>query len=144
MRVYTTSKAKIALVVLLLMFIAVFVPTQKTFAAIGGCRSDPEITLSNGQVVDLAAQVSRNTNQVRSVSYELYGPRGTTVSNYVDTSELANVTTFSFHATEAGGRYSAWSTVQTAGNATVVFTMTLGTDSYTVGGVDGQSLNVHN
>src|SRR5436305_10619659 len=69
-----------------------------THAAIGDCRSDPVVTLSNGHALDLSAVVDDTTTDVRQVSYTLHAPLGTWVTSEVDTSALGPRDTFPFYA----------------------------------------------
>src|SRR5438128_12259453 len=71
-----------------------------THAAVGGCRSDPVVTLSNGYVLDLSAVVNDTATDVQQVSYTLHAPVGTWVTSTVDTSVLGPKDTFQFYADE--------------------------------------------
>ena len=78
-------------------------------AAIGGCNSDPVVTLSNGAVLDLHATVSDTYDDVQQVKYTLYVPQGTWVTSEVDTSVLGGKDTFQYYDTkyQAPNTYSA-------------------------------------
>src|SRR5437588_5034859 len=78
-----------------------------THAAVGGCRSDPVVTLSNGYAFDLSAVVNDTTTDVQQVSYTLHAPAGTSVTSEVDTSALGPKDTFQFYADEPPNTYSA-------------------------------------
>src|SRR5438270_12121766 len=78
-----------------------------THAAIGGCRSDPFVTLSNGYVFDLSAVVSDTYYDVQLVSYTLHDPVGTWVTSEVDTAVLGPKDTFQFYSDEPLNTYSA-------------------------------------
>ena len=69
-------------------------------AAIGGCNSDPVVTLSNGAVLDLHATVSDTYDDVQQVKYTLYVPQGTWVTSEVDTSVLGGKDTFQYYDTK--------------------------------------------
>ena len=71
-----------------------------THAAIGGCNSDPVVTLSNGAVLDLHATVSDTYDDVQQVKYTLYVPQGTWVTSEVDTSVLGGKDTFQYYDTK--------------------------------------------
>ena len=86
----------------------------QTHAAIGGCRSDPVVTLSDGKVLDLSASVSDTYDDVQLVSYTLHGPVGTQVTSVVDTSILGPKDTFQYYADEPAGTYTASAKVSTA------------------------------
>ena len=71
-----------------------------TDAAIGGCRSDPVVTLSNGNTLHLSAVVNDTTTDVQQVSYTLHAPVGTWVMGEVDTSVLGVKDTFQYNDTQ--------------------------------------------
>jgi hypothetical protein len=84
-----------------------------THAAIGGCNSDPVVTLSNGDVLDLHATVDDTYADVQQVSYTLHAPVGTWITGEVDTSLLGGKATFQFHADNPPNTYSAATKVTT-------------------------------
>jgi len=71
-----------------------------THAAIGGCNSDPVVTLSNGDVLDLHATVTDTYDDVEQVSYTLYVPNGVWVTSEVDTSLLGGKDAFQYNNTK--------------------------------------------
>ena len=84
-----------------------------THAAIGGCNSDPVVTLSNGAVLDLHAVVDDAYADIQQVSYTLHAPVGTWVTSEVDTSVLGGKDTFQFRADNPPNTYSATTKVDT-------------------------------
>ena len=84
-----------------------------THAAISGCRSDPVVTLSNGDALDLHATVEDAYSDVQQVSYTLHAPIGTWVTSEVDTSVLGVKDSFHFYADEPANTYSAAAKVDT-------------------------------
>jgi len=84
-----------------------------THAAVGGCRSDPVVTLSNGHALDLSSVVTDTYDDVQLVSYTLHAPVGTWVTSEVDTSALGPKVTFQFYADEPPNTYSAGTKVTT-------------------------------
>src|SRR5438874_4856866 len=84
-----------------------------THAAISGCRSDPVVTLSNGDALDLHATVDDAYSDVQQVSYTLHAPIGTWVTSEVDTSVLGVKDSFHFYADEPANTYSAAAKVDT-------------------------------
>src|SRR5438128_2572115 len=84
-----------------------------THAAVGGCRSDPVVTLSNGAVLDLSSVVTDSYDDVQQVSYTLYAPVGTWITAVVDTSILGPKDTFQFYADEPPNTYRAAAKVTT-------------------------------
>ena len=79
-----------------------------THAAIGGCNSDPIVTLSDGNVLDLHATVTDTYDDVEQVSYTLYVPNGVWVTSEVDTSLLGGKEAFQYRNTmyQAPNTYS--------------------------------------
>jgi hypothetical protein len=84
-----------------------------THAALGGCRSDPIVTLSNGYAFDLHATVDDTYADIQQVTYTLHAPVGTWVTNEVDTSVLGGKETFLFRADNPPNTYSAATKVDT-------------------------------
>jgi hypothetical protein len=84
-----------------------------THAALGGCRSDPVVTLSNGNALDLSAVVDDTASDVQQVSYTLHAPVGTTIVSETDTSALGPKDTFVFYADQPPNTYSAGTKVYT-------------------------------
>jgi hypothetical protein len=84
-----------------------------THAAIGGCRSDPIVTLSNGYAFDLHATVYTTYDDVQLVTYTLHAPVGTWVTSEVDTSLLGGKETFLFRADNPPNTYTAATKVDT-------------------------------
>src|SRR5438309_5954658 len=82
-------------------------------SAIGGCNSDPVVTLSNGAVLDLHATVSDNYDDVQQESYNRHAPAGAWVTSEVDTSLLGGKDTFLFRADNPPNTYSATTKVTT-------------------------------
>jgi hypothetical protein len=78
-----------------------------THAAIGGCRSDPIVTLSDGRALDLHATVDTTYDDVQLVSYTLHGPVGTWVTSKVDDSLLGPKAAFQYYADQPPNTYSA-------------------------------------
>ena len=79
----------------------------ETHATIGGCQSDPIVTLSNGVTLELSTVVDDTTTDVQQVSYTLHAPAGTWVTGEVNTSVLGVKDTFIFYADEPPNTYSA-------------------------------------
>ena len=84
-----------------------------THAAIGGCNSDPVVTLSNGDVLDLHATVDDAYADIQQLSYTLHAPVGTWITGEVDTSLLGPKDTFLFRADNLPNTYSAATQVDT-------------------------------
>lgn len=73
------------------LFATPFMPTA-AHAQIGGCRSDPTVTLSNLAVVDLSASINDSLSDVRSVTYVLHVPKGVFALATVKTDTLIGLT----------------------------------------------------
>jgi hypothetical protein len=71
-----------------------------THAAIGGCRSDLIVTLSNGDALDVSTVVDDTTTDVQQVRYTLHAQIETWVTSEVVTSVLGPKDTFRFYADE--------------------------------------------
>ena len=91
------------------------------FAGLGGCRTDPVILLSNGRVLQLAAEIDTELSNVRSVVYTVHAPIGTYPVLIVYTENpLRNVERVVFHADSLPGRYRSETVVDTTENNTRV------------------------
>src|SRR5437764_5547457 len=107
---FTTRRARYVLLgtaVLSASLLARSLLAPDTHAAIGGCRSDPVVTLSNGAALDLHASVDDTATDVQQVSYTLSGPKGTSVTGEVDTTVLGPKDRFQYSANGPARTYSA-------------------------------------
>ncbi|MBI4675183.1 MAG: hypothetical protein HY741_26375 [Chloroflexi bacterium] len=68
----------------LLLGILVLVP-QNIEARVAGCRTDPIVTLTNGDQVRITVEVDAPEDQVRSINYTLHAPPGVEIKNIVYT-----------------------------------------------------------
>src|ERR1700712_918614 len=55
------------------------------FAAVGGCRADPKVWLSNGAKVTMSASITADASAVKVVIYTVHVPRGVTMTSVVFT-----------------------------------------------------------
>ena len=109
-RVRTTMAAVLTLAVLL----AFAAGPGAALAGLGGCRTDPVIVLSNGRILQLAAEIDTSLSNVRSVVYTVHAPVGTYPVLIVYTeSPLHNVERVDFRADSLPGRYSSETVVDT-------------------------------
>ena len=70
--------------IICLIGLALWVPeAPPAAAAITVCRGDPIVWLSNGEIIQMTAQVAANAAEVHQVVYTLHVPRGTTVTRIV-------------------------------------------------------------
>jgi hypothetical protein len=75
----------------LLVLMALLLSLATTSVAYAGrsiCRSDPIVTLSNGTVVTMTEDIALDPSSVRSVTYTLNAPRGTTITRIVYTGDI--------------------------------------------------------
>jgi hypothetical protein len=56
-----------------------------TFAILRGCRTDPIVRLSNGDVLQLTASIDTSVTSIESVTYTIHAPVGTRITNIVYT-----------------------------------------------------------
>jgi hypothetical protein len=82
-------------------------------AAIGGCRSDPVVILSNGNTLHLRTVINDTTTDVQQVSYTLHAPVGTWITGVADTSDLDLKETLRFYADNPPSTYRVAAKVKT-------------------------------
>jgi hypothetical protein len=82
-----------------------------THAAIGACRSDPVVILSNGNTLHLSTVINDTATDVQQVSYTLHAPVGTWITDVADTSDLDLKETLHFYADNPPNTYSVASKV---------------------------------
>jgi len=75
-------------------------------AATGACRSDPVITVDNGDTIDLSTVVSTSQDKVSLVSYTVSMPIGTKVLNEVDPEVLNPVDKLSYQSNQRAGSHA--------------------------------------
>lgn len=89
--------------------------TPLAHATIGGCRSDPVVTLSDGTVVDLSATIDDASSDVQQVAYTLHAPDGASVVSVVNTDGAIGLKeVFRFYADAPAGTYATTTAVSTA------------------------------
>jgi hypothetical protein len=82
-----------------------------THAAIGGCRSDPVVILSNGNTLHLSTVINDTATDVQQVNYTLHAPVGTWITGVADASVLDLKETLRFYADNPPNTYSVASKV---------------------------------
>lgn len=120
-------------------------------AQLAACRSDPVVTLSNLAVIDLQAGISDSLSDVKSVTYVVHGPKGTSKLAVVNTDTLIGLKeSVSYVADDSSGTYDVYTTVYTGQSGvavtaytTVVSPLGLTLSSPTVSGKSGQTLHTH-
>jgi len=115
-------------------------------AAIGYCRTDPIVHLSDGTVVHMSAAINDDSSDVQQVTYTLHAPAGTSVANVVYTGgQHAVKETLNFVADETSGAYDTATVVSTGATNVHVTAETrvsgLGSASST--GQSGQAVTIH-
>lgn len=130
--------------------LATLPPPPLAHAELVGCRSDPVVTLSDGTVLDLSAQISDAVADVQQVVYTLHVPLGTRVVSLVSTDgalglkESVRITADDLPTTYDTGTAVSTGTAGVAVTATTTVVPLLGP---TVGGAasgkDQQTLPIH-
>jgi hypothetical protein len=46
------------------------------YAALGGCRTDPVVILSDGTILDVSVEIDVSVSNVETIQYVVHGPRG--------------------------------------------------------------------
>jgi hypothetical protein len=115
---YRRSPVKhlITLVCLLLAGLAMSEPFASTSkAAVGGCRSDPIIILSDGTILDVSADIGTAVSNVREIHYVVHGPLGVKLVSAISTPTLgfSGKETFTYYADAAPNQYITETLVQT-------------------------------
>jgi hypothetical protein len=113
------TKHLIMLVGFLLLGLAMsesFTPVSK--AAVGGCRSDPIVILSDGTILDVSADIGTDVSNVREIHYVVHGPRNVMLVSAISTPTLGfrGKETFTYYADAAPNQYITETMVQTTYN----------------------------
>jgi hypothetical protein len=84
-------------------------------AAVGGCRSDPIVVLSDGTILDVSADIGTDVSNVREIHYVVHGPRGVRLVTAISTPTLGfrGKETFTYYADAAPKQYITETLVQT-------------------------------
>jgi hypothetical protein len=91
------------------------------FAQTGVCRTDPTVTLSNTDILDLSSVINDTSTDVMSVTYTLHGPVGTFPLLTVKTGWATEY--FKYVADQPAGKYYTVTTIST-GTRGVTFSAT--------------------
>lgn len=80
------SKHRQRLLILMgLLLVVVSLYAQSASAALRACRADPIVWLSNGESVQMTAQIATDANDVRRITYTLHVPEGIEVERIIYT-----------------------------------------------------------
>jgi hypothetical protein len=84
-------------------------------AAVGGCRSDPIVILSDGTILDISADIGTAVSNVREIHYAVHGPRNVKLVSAISTPTLGfrGKETFTYYADAAPNQYITETLVQT-------------------------------
>lgn len=117
-------------------------------AMLSTCRSDPQVTLSNGAVIDLQAGIEDSASDVQEIVYVLHAPAGTHVLTFSNTDGLLGlVERFEFYADDAANTYDTYTRVTTGtttasvtATSTVLSALGVALGAQSVNGWNGQYL----
>jgi hypothetical protein len=87
-------------------------------AAVGGCRSDPIVVLSDGTILDVSADIGTAVSNVREIHYVVHGPSGVKLVAAISTPTLGfqGKESFTYYADAAPNQYITETLVQTTYN----------------------------
>jgi hypothetical protein len=87
-------------------------------AAVGGCRADPIVILSDGTVLDISVGIGTAVSNVREIHYIVHGPRNVWLVGAISTPTLGfqGKETFRYYADAAPNQYITETLVQTTYN----------------------------
>ncbi len=110
--------------------------------ALAGCRSDPVIVLSNLRTLDVSATIYDSTSDLRSVTYTVHGPSGTSVVLALSTDGLVGqVEHFKYVADQLPNHYSVTAYVSTGTTSRVTVSgITLAGRSESLSGYSNQPI----
>ena len=109
-------KHLITLVCFLLIGLAVSESLASTSeAAVGGCRSDPIVILSDGTILDVSADIGTAVSNVREIHYVVHGPHGVKLVSAISTPTLGfqGKETFAYYDDAEPNQYITETLVQT-------------------------------
>lgn len=120
--------------------------TGNAFAGVTVCRTDPIVTLSNGQSITLWDNISADPSTITGVSYTLHIPTNLSVVS-VSYDQYGSLESFTWAADQTGNRFEDDTTVTVsplAGTVPVTAWASLpqGSNTYSASGTSGQSLAV--
>jgi hypothetical protein len=58
------------------------------YAALGACRSDPLVILSDGTILDVSAEIEVDVSKVETIEYVVHGPAGVSLVASISTPTL--------------------------------------------------------
>lgn len=116
------------------------------FAGTTVCRTDPIVTLSNGQTITLWSSIGTDITTVSNVSYVLHIPANLQVTS-VTHDQYASLESFSWVADQGGNRFEDDTTVTTSSPAGTVpvtawASLPQGNNTFSASGSNGQTLAI--
>ena len=85
-------------------------------AAVGGCRADPIVILSDGTILDVSAKIDTDVSNVLEIHYVVHGPHGVQLVAALSTPTLGfeGKESFTYYDDAAPKRYITETLVQTS------------------------------
>ncbi len=114
--------------------------------AMGSCRADPIVTLSNGLVVHLSATVVDTPSDITGIAYTMHAPAGTSVVSVVYPPDPNNIPqTFQFYADNPAGVWDSYTYVdtKTTGVGVTATAEVANLAIFSANGSDHQQVQVH-
>lgn len=94
------------------VFLTALLSQSVAFGQTNTCRTDPTVTLSNGYVLTMWANISTDIGNVNSVNYVLHVPKGVTIKS-ITYDANGGVENIQLVADQSGTHYSDVTTVDT-------------------------------
>lgn len=111
------------------------------YAAAVGCRHDPIVTLSNGDIVTISVDLDADYPTVKKIEYKLHVPKGVTAASIVYQDANPNIQEKIDLPQDAKvGQYLTETKVEAPKSVQVVVTSQYNTQSLTVNGKGGDNL----
>lgn len=143
-QVFSSDSCRVLAIVFVLglaLCLAILSPGSLQAAAVG-CRTDPIVTLSNGDVVSIYVDIATDPSQVKSINYMLHVPDGVTATNIT---YLGGAFGLSEHLTlttqGSDTEYRSETVVNAPKSVSVTATMVYGAESDTATGKAGKTLD---
>lgn len=104
------------------------------------CRTDPIVTLSNGDVVIITVDIDADPTQVQRIDYTLHVPAGVTATNIVYTGSDRGLNENLTLLQDSDAEYKSVTVVRTSKSVAVAVIMSLGGDTDSATGNGGKKL----
>lgn len=113
-------------------------PSVPAQAAAVACRTDPIVTLSNGDVVIILVDIATAPENVTRIDYKLHVPKGVTATNIIYTGVELGLVENLVLVDDANEEYKSETVVRVAKSVSVVATMIYDDEVVTVSGKGGK------